>query len=166
VGKYIGIDVDEEMLNWCRKNFDSERFSFHRCNHESKAYKGMDHSNGQYELPLPDASADFVFSTSLYTHLLEKEVVNYTRESSRVLKPGAYMAMFCFTMDQPPPTYGGRHTFSHKIGNAHVESLEVPEAAVAYDESYLCGMAREAGFRTAEVATWPQGWQHLLLCQK
>jgi len=29
-GKYIGIDIDEEMLNWCRRNFDSERFSFYR----------------------------------------------------------------------------------------------------------------------------------------
>ena len=76
------------------------------------------------------------------------------------------MAMFCFSMDHLPPTYGDRHTFNHRVGNAYVESLASPEAAVAYEEEFLFKVARQAGFRTAEIVTAPGDWQPMLLCQK
>jgi hypothetical protein len=42
---------------------------------------------------------DFIYSTSLYTHLLEDELGNYTRESFRVLRPNGVMYMTFFCMD-------------------------------------------------------------------
>lgn len=165
-GKYVGVDIDEEMLDWCRKHYDSERFSFFRSNHSSKAYRGMTNGNSHYRIPLEDESADFVFSTSLFTHLLEEQLMNYCQESFRILKPGGHMAMACFSMDHLPPTYGGRHTFRHRISNAYVESLEVPEAAVAYREEFLFAVARQAGFRTAEVQTAPGDWQPVVISMK
>jgi SAM-dependent methyltransferase len=165
-GRYVGIDIDEEMLNWCRANFDRTRFEFYRSEHASKAYNTKGGNDAYYELPLENSSADLVFSSSLFTHLLEKEIVNYCRESCRVLKPGCSMAMFCFSMDHPPPTFGDRHTFRFKMGNARVESLAVPEAAVAYEEKFLFQTARDAGFQTAEMLVGPQDWQPVLLCRK
>jgi SAM-dependent methyltransferase len=165
-GKYIGIDVDDEMLNWCRRNFDSERFEFHKSTHANKTYNVVGTTNSFYVLPSKDCSVDFVFSTSLLTHLLENELLNYFSEAYRVLKPGSFMAMYCFSIDHPPPTYGDRHTFKHRIGNAHVESLSVPEAAVAYEEEFLFATATKVGFRSAEVLTAPGDWQPMLLCRK
>jgi hypothetical protein len=53
------------------------------------------------------------------------------------------------------------------MGNAHVESMSVPEAAVAYEEKFLLQMAREAGFRTAEMLIGgAEDWQPMLLCRK
>jgi len=165
-GKYIGIDIDEEMLSWCRRNYDHERFSFHRSSHASKAYRGAADGNSHYRLPAADESVDFVFSMSLFTHLLEVQLANYCRESYRILKPGGHMAMACFTIDHPPPTYGKRHTFKHRIGAACVESLAVPEAAVAYSEEFLLGMAREVGFRSTAIQAASGDWQPLLLSVK
>jgi len=140
---------------------------FRSIDHDSKAYKAVEKPDAQYVLPLSDESANFVFSTSLFTHLLEKELVNYTRESYRVLKQDCCVAMFCFSIDHPPPTFGDRHTFRFRIGNAHVESMSVPEAAVAYEEKFLLEMAREAGFRAAEMLIGgPEDWQLMLLCRK
>jgi len=165
-GQYVGIDIDEEMLEWCRLNYDSQRFSFHRSNHSSKAYRGASNGNSHYRLPLESGTADFVFSTSLFTHLLEAQLTDYCQESYRILKPGGYMAMACFSLDHPPPTYGGRHSFRHAMGNAFVESLEVPEAAVAYREAFLFEVVRKAGFRSSEVQASAGDWQPLLLSQK
>jgi hypothetical protein len=47
-----------------------------------------------------------------------------------------------------------------------VESLEVPEAAVAYEEKFLSAVAQAAGFRTAEILEAPGDWQPMLLCRK
>jgi len=89
------------------------------------------------------------------------------RESYRVLKRDCFMAMFCFSIDHAPPTFGDRHTFRFRIGNAYVESMSVPEAAIAYEEKFLLEMALEAGFRTAEMSIGgPEDWQHMLLCRK
>jgi len=165
-GKYIGIDIDDEMLEWCRRNFDAGRFEFHRSTQASKVYGSGEGASSYYVLPMVDDSVDFVFSTSLFTHLLENDLINYCREGFRVLKQGGFMAMYCFCLDALPPTYGARHTFGHTIGDAHVESLSLPEAAVAYDRDFLFAAAREAGFGTVELVSGPEDLQPMLLCRK
>ncbi len=150
-GQYIGVDIDPEMLHWCREHFDPSHFQFLHSTNASRSYKQSGASDESYKIPIADESVDFVFSRSLFTHLLEPEMRNYLRESLRILKPGAHMVMSFFCLDYPPPTYGGRHTFSHRIGNASVESIEVPEAAVAYTEEFMVHLAREVGFSTVEV---------------
>jgi SAM-dependent methyltransferase len=166
-GKYIGVDIDEEMLDWCGRNFDQQRFEFLHSTHASKSYNQASGNAPAYAIPIPDGSADFVFSRSLFTHLLEPELKNYLTESVRILKPGASMVMSFFSLDHPPPTFGGRHTFSHQVGNAAVESLAVPEAAVAYREAFILSLTREVGFAEAEVVGRnPKGWQRDLVARK
>jgi hypothetical protein len=54
------------------------------------------------------------------------------------------------------------------LGNACVESLEQPEAAVAYRTDYLFKVARVAGLKDCEIVHMPGGVQHqpILLCKK
>ena len=116
------------------------------------------------ELPLKDQTFDAVwFGESL---ALLENVHAALSEFNRVLKPGGSMAMYCFSMDHPPPTFGDRHTFRFRIGNSHVESMDVPEAAVAYEEAFLFKVASETGFRSAEMIFAPDDWQPMLLCRK
>ncbi|QNI33130.1 class I SAM-dependent methyltransferase [Alloacidobacterium dinghuense] len=166
-GNYIGIDIDQEMLDWCSAHFPKSNFRFAHSTHASVSYN-QSGSSGKYVLPLESESADFVFSTSLFTHLLEPELMNYCEESFRVLRPGGKMLMYFFCLDYPPPTFGGRHTFQHPVGNARVESLKVPEAAVAYTEKFMVDVAREKGFESAQVIAGPNrsDWQIVLLAQK
>jgi len=165
-GRYIGIDIDQEMLDWCQTHFDSGRFEFIHSTHASKSY-AQDGGSSTYSIPLPDCTADFVFSTSLFTHLLEGELRNYLEESFRIMRLGARMSMSFFCLDYPPPTYGGRHTFKHRIGNAAVESLAVPEAAVAYSEAFAVGVAREVGFSdVAVLGKDPAQWQRSLVARR
>lgn len=158
-GNYIGIDIDNELLEWCRNNFDQERFNFFHSTHDSKSYVNQDAASGFVTLPSVDQTIDLVFSTSLFSHLLEEELRNYIFESARVLRPGGVMMMSVFCLDYPPPTLGSRHTFQHRMGNAFVESLTQPEAAVAYKEDFLLSLCKEAGFADVKILTADGLWQ-------
>jgi SAM-dependent methyltransferase len=166
-GTYVGIDIDAEAITWCEKHYDAARFRFHRSTDGSVSY----HQQGEktrYRIPELDGTFDLVVSNSLLTHVLEGELENYLEESCRLLKPGGAIMHSHFNLDYPPATYGTRHTFAHVIGNAWVESLEQPEAAVAYRTEYLFKVAHNVGFRDCEIIHMPGGTQHqpILLCKK
>lgn len=162
-GQYLGIDIDADMIAWCRRNFD-DRFEFALSSHASEAYRNTEaEKDAYYVFPREDDSVDFVFSTSLLTHLLEAEVRNYFAESARVLKPGGHMMMSCFAIDFKPKLLNDRYTFPHRMGPAYVESLEVPEAAVAFESEWLIATAKEAGFQSAEIMHDPGDVQHMLV---
>jgi len=163
-GTYIGVDIDEEMLAWCRKHYD-DRFRFHLSTDASKSYH-REGENAPYRIPEPDGCADLVRSSSLFTHLLEEQANNYLRESFRLLRSGGTFVHSIFCMDYPPPTLGGRHTFSHRMGNAYVESLSQPEAAVAYSEAVITNIARSAGFVEVTIRHAPGAWQASLVGRK
>lgn len=167
-GHYYGIDIDDEMLEWCRRHFDAGRFTFFQSTDRSTSYNRDAGGDDCYRVPLDDGVADFVFSTSLFTHLLEEQLANYLLETYRLLKPGGWMAHTVFCLDHPPATLGGRHSFAHQIGAARVESLRQPEAAVAYAKSHLFEAARTAGFPAPEMLFDPTGrdWQPILLARK
>ncbi|MDP9235139.1 MAG: class I SAM-dependent methyltransferase [Actinomycetota bacterium] len=163
-GHYIGIDVDAEMLDWCRNNFDSERFEFHQSTHETKAYENDMGVDAYYALPAADASIDLVFGTSVLTHLLENQLANYFRESYRVLKETSAMVMTCKCLDLDPDLRG--NTYRHQIGNAYVENEEVPQMAVAYEERFILDACREEGFSSARIYHQPGDVQQTLVARK
>lgn len=168
-GRYIGIDIDAEAIAWCEKHFDAERFRFHHSSHASVSYNQAGEATAShYTVPETDGTVDLVVSNSLLTHVLEAELENYIKESYRLLKSGGAIMHSHFNLDYPPATYGTRHTFQHSIGNARVESMEQPEAAVAYRTDYLFKVCRAAGFKDCEIVHMPGGAQHqpILLCKK
>jgi len=73
-----------------------------------------------------------------------------------------------FNIEHPPATYGTRHTFRHRLGNALIESEAQPEAAVAYHTNFLFDLCQRIGFASWEIVHMPGGAQHqpILLCRK
>jgi SAM-dependent methyltransferase len=165
-GSYVGIDIDAEMIAWCNSHFDSRRFRFLLSTDGSKSYNRAGLDDEPYRIPEPDGIAHLVFSNSLFTHLLEPQARNYIKESFRLLRPGGSIHHSVFCIDYPPPAVGSRYTFSHRIGNAIVESLAQPEAAVAYTEAFLLSLVSEAGFVDAKIVHEPGTWQPRLVAWK
>jgi SAM-dependent methyltransferase len=166
-GTYVGVDVDGEAVDWCRRNYDGERFRFHHSSDASVSYDQAG-SGKSYRIPEADGTFDLVFSNSLLTHLLQAELENYVRESYRLLKPHGTMMHTIFNIEHPPATLGTRHTFSHPRGDAMIESEAQPEAAVAYHSDFLLSLCRRVGFSDCEIIYMPSGAQHqpVLFCRK
>ena len=159
-GTYHGVDIDEELLAFARKKFPAPQYSFQLTPHKSQTYGTTAASDGvQCRIEREDDSQDFLFSTSLVTHLLEPELLNYITQSYRVLRPGGFTQMNFFCMDflRDKKILGSRWTFAHRIGRAHVESQQYPEAAVAYNQEDMIAFYRNAGFNEVQILTDPNG---------
>jgi ubiquinone/menaquinone biosynthesis C-methylase UbiE len=168
-GTFTGIDIDNELIDYCQKNFTRQNFIFHLSTHESKTYSEKNLSQASksyYSLPVDDNTQDFIYSTSLLTHLLEDELLNYVRESFRALKPGGCTSMtfFCLESLRDSGALGGRWNFENSIGNAFVESLIYPEAAVAYKQEFIRHVYESIGF--SEVNLILTSLQSVVLSKK
>ncbi len=165
-GSYLGVDIDSEQIDYCRRSFPADRFAFALSPHRSATYKAGDDDGFDRvdvgSLLGEENSKDFVFSTSLLTHLLEREIADYLTACHRVLRCEGrlFMTFFCLDYIQR----GGRWTFNHKIGRAHCESFKYPEAAVAYDEATMIDMATSHGF--TDVTVLPRSGQSVLTARK
>lgn len=144
-GRYIGVDLDAEMIDWCRRHFPPDRFEFHVVPGRSKTY-GTDHPSPA-RLPVPDASMGLVLANSLFTHLLEDDVVSYLKEAARVLRPGGYVQFSAFVIEDVRAHPDPRWTFRHRQGAAWVESPKYPEAAVAYERAWYDGLRNALGLQ-------------------
>jgi len=166
-GRYYGFDVDHEMVRWCQENFDPRHFTFRAIESYSAVYHPAGTKGATARLPgCDDNSIDFVFSQSLFSHLLEDELRNYIGESARVLRPGGMMAMTFFCLDdlRRLNLLGGRWTFSHRVGNSYVENAKYPEAAVAYERTWMEEVCRQAGY--SKVETILPAYQSTVFCVK
>lgn len=164
-GRYLGFDVDPEMVAWCRAHFTDDRFSFTRVDMASTVYNPAG-TDLRPRLECPDGTADLVFSLSLFSHLLEADLRHYLAESCRMLKPGGWMLMTFFCLDdlEHLGLTQGRWTFRHSVGPARVENPRYPESAVAYARSWMIEAARSAGFAQADVIL--PSHQSTIVCRK
>jgi len=88
-GSYEGIDIIPYHINWCKKNIMSRypNFRFQMADVFNKLYnpKGK-YKPSEYEFPYQDEDFDFVFLTSVFTHMLPKDMENYFSQIARVLR--------------------------------------------------------------------------------
>jgi SAM-dependent methyltransferase len=150
--RYEGFDIMEEMITWCRENitprFPNFRFTYTPLYNTS--YKPDDSlpSADTFTFPYPDASFDFAFAHSVFTHLPPHSAANYLRELHRVLRPGgtAYTTWFLFQGDlaSSPKTMVAEMTLDES-GLFAVHDPEVPDNAVGYREDFVLRQISESG---------------------
>jgi SAM-dependent methyltransferase len=97
-GSYIGIDVMEEDIRFCRKHFPDKEYEFLHFDVANPTYA----STQNQELkpwPIEDDSMDLVTALSVWTHLSEEHATYYLKEVSRVLKPDGKAIISFFYLD-------------------------------------------------------------------
>ncbi len=89
-GSYEGFDIVPHGIEWCQTKISPRypNFHFFLADVHNKAYYPQgQHPASEYTFPFGDDSFDFVFLTSVFTHMLPKDLERYTAEIGRVLKP-------------------------------------------------------------------------------
>ena len=156
-GSYAGFDVGRSMIRWCQRHVSSPRADFEFAwapVYNAKYNPFGDLSAAEFRFPYPDASFDFAFATSLFTHLLRDEAGHYLAETGRVLRPGAscLLTFFLLTPESEAEIAAGRAAlrFEHEVEGGATTDPRLPEEAVAYRVEEARAMLAEAGLEVSE----------------
>ena len=156
-GSYAGFDVGRGMVRWCQRNISSRwpNFEFAWAPvHNGKYNPFGDVAAAEFRFPYEDASFDFAFATSLFTHLLREETRHYLAETARVLKPGAtcLLTFFLLTPDAERAIERGEAMldFAHPIPGGRTADPAQPEAATAFPADEVRAWCEEVGLRVRE----------------
>src|SRR5437667_3482466 len=103
-GTYDGFDVVKRGIDWCNANISGRypNFRFKFVDVRNRAYNPTGTLNPEtFRFPYSDASFDFVFVTSVFTHMPSLSMGHYVSEISRVLRSGgrAFITFFLLTSE-------------------------------------------------------------------
>jgi SAM-dependent methyltransferase len=151
-GSYDGFDVMSEAIDTAIEEIGSSHPNFHfqhvdvRNEHYNRDGK-LDPES--FAFPYPDGNFDFVFLTSVFTHMRPPEVRHYLEEIRRVLRPGggALMTFFLLNAESIAAIAAGdtKRTFEFDGDGYHYDIEGRPEAALAYREEDALGLIEAAG---------------------
>lgn len=152
-GHYYGLDVDQEMMDWCNANFGSATMSFDWANVKNSLYFGDGAQlDSEYKFPYPDNTLDFGFGFSIFTHLLEPGTRNYLSELSRTMKVGGKFMFSTFLLDEKTQASvdAGKSAWRLQQSNSDIckyDLPQTPEATVAFTRDGMEAMLADYGFR-------------------
>jgi SAM-dependent methyltransferase len=137
VAAYVGFDVIEESVAWCRNFLSplaSRKYRFERLDVQSDEYNpGGTIPASEVVFPLATGAAHVVIAASLFTHLFENDTRRYLRETARVLDPARGSALLSILR---LPNGAG------SAGN---------EARMEYGERHFLQMAADNGLVVANI---------------
>lgn len=146
-GAYEGFDIVAPGIEWCEKNITPKykNFRFHLADVYNQYYNPNGKYQGyEYKFPYPDEEFDFIFLTSVFTHLLLKEMENYLSEIARVLKPGGRCFITFFLLNsesiQLIEANLSSQNFQYNLeldGKVRTTNPDIPESAIALDEEIV-----------------------------
>jgi len=152
-GKYEGFDIVKKGVKWCQKKITPQfpNFNFQHINLKNSLYNLKTNQDAsQFEFPYLNNSFDFIFLTSVFTHMLPSDVENYLGEINRVLKSSGTCFCTCFYVDNQA-SQNADFKFKFDKGNYYLMDEKVPEANVAYKYEYLQTIINNSGFKIKSI---------------
>jgi predicted SAM-dependent methyltransferase len=116
------------------------------------------HHDLKYGIPLPDSSADFVFSSHMLHHLYRDQAARMLAETMRVLKPGGIMRLVVPDLEYIMALYqrGNREQALSYFFYPSLRS-DLFTRRYQYDFTLLKALLASAGFREVHRCAYRQG---------
>lgn len=157
-GRYEGMDIVPVGIRWCQKNITPRYPNFHftLADIRNTEYNPMGKvAASEYKFPYADASFDFAFLTSVFTHLVTADSGRYMAELSRVLRPGGSCVATFFLLNEESnrAVDAGRSSllFRYSLDGCWTTNKQIPESAIAYDELTMKEKMERNGFSIQSI---------------
>jgi SAM-dependent methyltransferase len=152
---YDGFDVDGRAVRWAAEHITPRHpnFRFVHANIAARRHERQAVPATQFRFPWPDATFDFAFATSVFTHLEINAARHYLREAHRVLRPGGTLVATIFLYDGTP----SKLAFPVDRGEDLLMDAHDLGRGVGFRERSLVTLLRPHEWTDVQVQ--PGGWQ-------
>jgi len=151
-GSYEGFDIVESGITWCKNNIQSKfpKFNFFHVDLRNDLYNLETKSQStSYAFPYKTDEFDFVFLTSVFTHMMPEDVSSYLTQINKVLKNDGICFSTFFIMNDKSTSLmkmSDGIQFDYDFTNYYLHNIKVKEANVAFKEDYLDHLIISKGF--------------------
>ena len=155
-GRYEGFDIVKKGVDWCNENINSRfpNFNFKLIPLKNHLYNlSTNQKAANLKFPYENESFDFVFLTSVFTHMLPEDVDNYLKEIYRVLKKDKNCFITFFLLDEQSEKSMkeiGFKNFPYDFGDYSLMDKDVKEANVAYKKQFILDLLKNHNFEVTE----------------
>lgn len=157
--RYLGIDLHNGMVRWCRRNLKPRAAGFEFVHHDvhNPGLNPGEEKPLTAAFPAESRAFTFVNAWSVFTHLVQPQVDHYLSEVARVLAPGGVFQSTWFLFDER--AFPMMQDFQHAL----YADAEDPTGAAMFDRRWVQERIREAGLSIYD-ATPPvvRGFQWIL----
>lgn len=180
-GRYHGLDIYQPGIDWCQSKITPRHsnFQFQKLDIYNKYYNPGGRSKAsEYVFPFAEGTFDFVVLTSVFTHMLPKDVDHYLAQISRTMKSGAscLISYFLLNAGSSVRLKSGKTAvlFPFTFEGQLVEKLETPEDAICFREAWVREAYAKYGLVIQEpiqYGSWsgiehPLDYQDLIIARK
>jgi len=164
-GEYHGFDIVQKGIDWCTKNISSRNPNFHfkQVDIHNKLYNVKGKLKGEdFTFPYESEKFDFIFLTSVFTHMMPPEVENYLSEISRVLKKGGqcFITYFVLDADATQNMNSGKSdmVFKYKKEFYSLIDEKVDTANIAFQKDYLMHLYKKNNLKISQETIYDGWW--------
>ena len=122
---------------------------FNKCYNPKGKYKAS-----EYRFPFENEFFDFVVLGSIFTHMLPEDMENYLSEIARVLKrDGRCLITFFLLNKKSLELVNAKKStldFKYEMEKYRTINVNMPEAAVCYDQLYVLDLYKKYRLKTNE----------------
>jgi SAM-dependent methyltransferase len=105
VGRYVGVDVSDAVVDWLNANVSDHRFEFHHLDARNDLYNPTGMPLGEFQqLPVGENHFDLICLFSVFTHLAPDDYVAMLRLLRRHAKEDARLLFSLFITDPAQPS--------------------------------------------------------------
>ena len=155
-GTYDGFDIVKRWVRWCRRHITPRHpnFRFAHADVYNSHYNRGGVPAASFRFPYDDASFDFAFATSVFTHLDLAAAKHYLAEAHRVLEPGGTLLATFFIVDGD--VADAALDFKVDRGDYRLLDDKDPDWGIAFHERVLDELLPPALWRdrTIERGAW------------
>ncbi len=146
---YVGLDVNPEMVNWCKKNLKHDGFSFHHHDVWNPTYAPNNSKNRVAPIKQLGSGFTLIEANSVFTHLHADQTKFYLEQMQSMLAPLGLIRGTWFLFNKA----------CFPMMNEHQNTIFVDEfdttSAVYYDWLYLVNLIKSMGYRMVKIVWSP-----------
>ncbi len=168
-GSYEGFDAAKHLIDWANKNIIPclpkhlyPRYRFQHVDLKNQAYNPAGGIHPQsFVFPYDDREFDFVFLSSVFTHMFLDDIRNYVEQIYRVMKPGGRLLLTAFLLNDETESLikAGKSTLAFdwcEFAGCYTPYPHLPEAAIGIPAPVMSSILSTRGFkiRTEHPGSW------------